>query len=168
MLSIRYPAQSAGAVEFTVCWGIRPPTIRVLNMTLNRIWLFIIRPTNAQKWHKAVFKVGPVAGPKPTRIRQGQKYLRPRRHSPFWRKAINLTPPKRVKACGRRNSPVPSHTRQNRPEVWQPTECNPTTGEERSEDLWCWSSSSGGLGNVECLFITITPRSTLTQNGSTC
>ena len=29
------------------------------------LWLFIIRPTNAQMWHKAVFKVGPVAGPKP-------------------------------------------------------------------------------------------------------
>ena len=41
------------------------------------------RPTNARIWHKAVFKVGPVAGPKPTRVRQGQKYLRPRRHSPF-------------------------------------------------------------------------------------
>ena len=43
-----------------------------------------LRPTNARIWHKAVFKVGPVAGPKPTRVRQGQKYLRPRRHSPFW------------------------------------------------------------------------------------
>ena len=43
-----------------------------------------LRPTNARIWHKAVFKVGPVAGPKPTRVRQGQKYLRPRRHTPFW------------------------------------------------------------------------------------
>ena len=43
-----------------------------------------LRPTNTRIWHKAVFKVGPVAGPKPTRVRQGQKYLRPRRHSPFW------------------------------------------------------------------------------------
>ena len=43
-----------------------------------------LRPTNARIWHKAVFKVGPVAEPKPTRVRQGQKYLRPRRHSPFW------------------------------------------------------------------------------------
>ena len=43
-----------------------------------------LRPTNARIWHKAVFKVGPVAGPKPTRVRQGQKYLRPRRHSLFW------------------------------------------------------------------------------------
>ena len=33
------------------------------------------RPNNARIWHKAVFKVGPVAGPKPTRVRQGQKYL---------------------------------------------------------------------------------------------
>ena len=43
-----------------------------------------LRPTNARIWHKAVFKVGPVAGLKPTRVRQGQKYLRPRRHSPLW------------------------------------------------------------------------------------
>ena len=42
-----------------------------------------LRPTNARIRHKAVFKVGPVAGPKPTRVRQGQKYVRPRRHSPF-------------------------------------------------------------------------------------
>ena len=28
-----------------------------------------MRPTNARMWHKAVFKVGPVAGPKPTRVR---------------------------------------------------------------------------------------------------
>ena len=52
----------------------------------NTFWLFIIRPTNAQMWHKADFKVGPVTGPKPTRLRQGKKYLRPRQHSPFQRK----------------------------------------------------------------------------------
>ena len=52
-----------------------------------------MRPTNARIWHKAVFKVGLVAEPKPTRVRQGQKYLRPRRHSPFLgRQAINPTP----------------------------------------------------------------------------
>ena len=27
--------------------------------------VFILRPTNVRIWHKAVFKVGPVAGPKP-------------------------------------------------------------------------------------------------------
>ena len=32
---------------------------------------------------------------------------------------------------GRRNSPVPRRTRQNRPEIKRPTECNPTTGEEK-------------------------------------
>ena len=32
---------------------------------------------------------------------------------------------------GRRKSPVPRHTRQNRPEIKRPTECNPTTGEEK-------------------------------------
>ena len=32
-------------------------------------WVFIIRPTNEQIWHKAVFKMGPVAGPKSTHVR---------------------------------------------------------------------------------------------------
>ena len=27
--------------------------------------LFILRPTSVRMWHKAVFKVGPVAGPRP-------------------------------------------------------------------------------------------------------
>ena len=27
--------------------------------------LFILRPTSVRIWHKAVFKVGPIAGPKP-------------------------------------------------------------------------------------------------------
>ena len=30
--------------------------------------IFILRPTNVRIWHKAVFKVGPVAGPKPNAI----------------------------------------------------------------------------------------------------
>ena len=98
-----------------------------------------LRPTNARIWHKAVFKVGPVAGPKPTRVRQGQKYLRPRRHSPFWGARQYTQPPRRgykpggMAPWGRRNSPVPRHARQNRPEVRRPTECNPRTGEERSQ-----------------------------------
>ena len=99
-----------------------------------------LRPTNARIWHKAVFKMGPVAGPKPTRVRQGQKYLRPRRHSPFWGAsgARQSTPPEGgislggMAPWGRRNSPVPRHIRQNRPEIKRPTECNPTTGEEKS------------------------------------
>ena len=48
------------------------------------LYYLSLRPTNPRIWYKAVFKVGPVAGPKPTRVRQGQKYLRPRWHSPFW------------------------------------------------------------------------------------
>ena len=56
--------------------------------------IFIIRPTNARMWHKAIFEVGLVSGPKPTRVRQGQKYLRPRRYQ-----AIN-PPPKGIKAWG--------------------------------------------------------------------
>ena len=48
-------------------------------------------------------------------------------------------PPERGKSLGgmapwgRRKSPAPRHTRQNRSEVRRPTECNPTTGEERSQ-----------------------------------
>ena len=97
-----------------------------------------LRPTNARIWHKAVFKVGPVGGPKPTCVRQGQKYLRPRRHSPFGApQTPGNNPPRRgykpggMAPWGRRKSPVPRHTRQNRPEVRRPTECNPRTGEER-------------------------------------
>ena len=60
-----------------------------------------LRPTNTRRWHKAVFKVGPVAGPKPTRVRQGQKYLRSCRHSPFWgASGARQYPPKGVLACG--------------------------------------------------------------------
>ena len=44
---------------------------------------------------------------------------------PKWVKAWEMAP------WGRRKSPVPRHTRQNRPEIRRPTECNPTTGEER-------------------------------------
>ena len=29
------------------------------------VQIFILRPTSVRMWHKAVFKVGPVAGPKP-------------------------------------------------------------------------------------------------------
>ena len=60
-----------------------------------------LRPTNARIWHKAVFKVGLFAGPKPTRVRQGQKYLRTRRHSPLWgASGARQYPPKGVKAWG--------------------------------------------------------------------
>ena len=53
---------------------------------------------------------------------------------------------------GRRKSPVPKHTQQNRPEVRRPTECNPRTGEERphTNALECpwgkvWTSLSSEL-----------------------
>ena len=45
--------------------------------------VFVFRPTTGEVWHKAVFKVGQVSGPKPTRVRQCQKYLRLRRYSPY-------------------------------------------------------------------------------------
>ena len=74
-------------------------------------------------WHKDFFKMGPVAGPEPTRVSQFQKCLGPRRHSPFWgrfrRRAINPNPPKRVKAWGGGPLrpevlyPVVEHTRKN-------------------------------------------------------
>ena len=34
-------------------------------ISLPSVALFILRPTSVRMWHKAVFKVGPVAGPKP-------------------------------------------------------------------------------------------------------
>ena len=40
------------------------PLFKYLNLSV-----FIILPTSAQIWQKAVFKVGPVAGPKPTLVR---------------------------------------------------------------------------------------------------
>ena len=61
-------------------------------MTVRFNYLFIIRPTNARMWHKVIFKVGPVAGPKSTRVRRGQKYLRPV-GIPLKRQTINPTPP---------------------------------------------------------------------------
>ena len=42
-------------------------------------------PPNERIWHKAVFMEGLVAGPKPTCVRHCQKYLRPCRHSPYYR-----------------------------------------------------------------------------------
>ena len=44
------------------------PTRRLPSRSCGRIRpraVFILRPTNVRIWHKAVFKVGPVAGPKP-------------------------------------------------------------------------------------------------------
>ena len=38
------------------------------NATKKERAVFILRPTNVRIWHKAVFKVGPVAGPKPNAI----------------------------------------------------------------------------------------------------
>ena len=106
--------------------------------------LFIIHPTNARIWHKAVFKVGPVAEPKPTRIRQGQKYLQLRQHSPFLgclrRQAINLTLLKGVKAWGdgplrpEELSSAEAHPAEC-PEIKLPTECNPTTVQHEYTDL---------------------------------
>ena len=45
-----------------------------------------IYPTPHQRKNVAqsLSKVGPVAGPEPTRVRQFQKCLEPRRYSPFW------------------------------------------------------------------------------------
>ena len=63
--------------------GEERPHTNALERSRGPLYLSL-RPTNARIWHKAVFKVGPVAGPKPTRVRQSQKYLRLRRHSPFW------------------------------------------------------------------------------------
>ena len=102
------------------------------------ILLHIYHTFHQRTTQKAVFKVGSVAGPKPTRVRQGQKYLRPRRNFPY--KAPGN---KGVKAWGmalwsRRKSPVLKYTRQNRPEAEQPTEWDARTGEVKGrERLGC-------------------------------
>ena len=107
--------------SFQICRYISYPLTIQTNKRIIKTLLFIIRPTNARMWHKAVFKVGPVAGPKPTRVRQGQKYLRPRRHSailppyPEGDKSLGDAP------WGQRNYPVPMHTWQNHTEVRRPT-----------------------------------------------
>ena len=44
-----------------------------LTSARNLIYLFILRPTTGQIWHKDFFKVGPDAGPQSTRVRQNQK-----------------------------------------------------------------------------------------------
>ena len=59
------------------------PTTGEVHQTRGFGQVFVFRPTTGEVWHKAVFKVGPVAGPKPTPVRQCQKYLRPRWHSPY-------------------------------------------------------------------------------------
>ena len=106
--------------------------------------LWFIYHTSHQRTSMAQgrFKVGPVEGPKPTRVRQGQKYLRyyPSLFPFLGRQAI--TPPEGGKSLGggpwgRRNSSVPRHTRQNRPEIKRHTDCNPTTGEERASGFFC-------------------------------
>ena len=75
---------------------ISPPPTTVL--------LFVFRPTNRMSMAQGFFMVGPGAGPQLTRARHFEKYLRPCRHSPkegcLRRQAINLTPPKKVKAWG--------------------------------------------------------------------
>ena len=39
--------------------------------------LFILRPTSVRMWHKAFFKVGPVAGPKPNATGSSKNVLDP-------------------------------------------------------------------------------------------
>ena len=129
------PGRYAGCIAWTRQQGLGFKKVRVDLCYLS------MRPTNARIWHKAVFKVGRVARLKPTRVRQDQKYLAIPSAFPFLgRLAINLPPhPEGSKKhrgwppwC-RRKSPVPRHSRQNRPEVRWSTECNPTTGEERTQ-----------------------------------
>ena len=84
--------------------------------------IFILHPTSVRMWHKAVFKVIPVAGPKPNATGSSKNASDPV-GIPFsgrvrhW--AINPTPPKRVKALGdgplrpEVMYPVVKHTRTN-------------------------------------------------------
>ena len=52
--------------------------------------LFILRPTSVRIWHKAVFKVGPVAGPEPNAIDSSKNASDPV-GIPFWARAERYT-----------------------------------------------------------------------------
>ena len=43
----------------------RAPHHTTQSNTAKNVLIFILRPTSIWMWHKAVFKVGPIAGPKP-------------------------------------------------------------------------------------------------------
>ena len=64
--------------------------------------MFSVPPTG-RVWHKAFLKVNSGAGPQPRQTQYSPKCLGPHGHSPKKSRlrchAINLTPPKRVKAC---------------------------------------------------------------------
>ena len=70
------------------------------------VWstVFVFRPTNRMSMAQGLFKAGPSTGEQPTRARDFEKYLGPRRHSSkercLRRQANNLTRPKRVNAWG--------------------------------------------------------------------
>ena len=46
----------------------RPITGHKPSQRTSHVSLFILRPTSVRIWHKAVFKVGPIAGPKPNAV----------------------------------------------------------------------------------------------------
>ena len=110
--------------------GINPKVNVIVQRYLSTV------PPIGRVWHKAFFKMGPDTGLLPIRARHYPKFPGPRRHSPKKRRprhqAINLTPPRRVKAWWRRPPeacPVTWHTRPD-PCRWhhgQP-KCDPSTG----------------------------------------
>ena len=55
--------ESALGFEHPSCTNARRPSQKAKSEPL-----FILRSTSVRIWHKAVFKVGPVAGPKPNAI----------------------------------------------------------------------------------------------------
>ena len=68
------------------CGSDSPSTTQMVSHVIVSRWLvhwyLTYAPPSVRMWHKAVFKVGPVVGPLPRRIRQSQKYVGPHRHSP--------------------------------------------------------------------------------------
>ena len=90
------------------------------------LYLYLsLRPTNARIWHKAEAHTrtfGPVG------ISHFEAPQAPGNKPNPPEGGISLGG---MAPWGRRNSPVPRHIRQNRPEIKRPTECNPTTGEEK-------------------------------------
>ena len=108
---------------------------------------FVARPTERASVVQSLFWVVPGTGLEPTRAWHGQKYLRPRRHSPnrgHLRRHVIKPTPRRGKSLGERpldrggNLQLPWHTwpdlcrsKHGRPK------CNTTTGEAQCYNSYC-------------------------------
>ena len=108
---------------------------------LTWVWstVFVFRPTNRMSTAQVYFKVVAGAGTQSTRVRYLEKYLEPCRPPPakewcLWRQAINLTPPKRLKAWrtapeARGITSAAAHPTGTSQLTTRPAEVRQTTGE---------------------------------------